>query len=36
MAIAVDTGATNDALGFCNAVTLEDFRKHGYVLTPGH
>ena len=36
MAIEADTGATNDVPGFCNAATLEDIRKHGDVLTPGH
>jgi len=24
-----------DIPGFCKSVTLEDIRKHGYVLTPG-
>jgi len=28
-------GEYADVLGFCKAVTLDDIRKHGHVLTPG-
>ena len=30
-----DAGEYEDVLGFCKAATLDDIRKHGYVLTPG-
>ena len=31
----IDSGAYSDVAGFCKAVTLDDVRKHGHVLTPG-
>jgi len=30
-----DEGAYGDVSGFCKSATLEEIRKHGYVLTPG-
>ncbi|MHB1000826.1 MAG: class I SAM-dependent DNA methyltransferase [Armatimonadota bacterium] len=30
-----DAGEYSDVLGFCNAASLDDIRKHGHVLTPG-
>jgi type I restriction enzyme M protein len=30
-----DAGKYADIAGFCKAVTLDDIRKHGHVLTPG-
>ena len=30
-----EAGTYEDALGFCKSVTLDDIKKHGYVLTPG-
>ncbi len=30
-----DAGEYQDAPGFCKSATLEEIRKHGYVLTPG-
>jgi type I restriction enzyme M protein len=30
-----DAGEYRDIAGFCKSATLEEIRKHGYVLTPG-
>ncbi len=30
-----ETGEYKDAPGFCKSATLDDIKKHGYVLTPG-
>ncbi len=30
-----DAGEYADVAGFCNSATLDDIKKHGYVLTPG-
>jgi len=30
-----DAGDYDDVAGFCKSATLDDIRKHGYVLTPG-
>ena len=30
-----DASDYKDVSGFCKSATLEDIRKHGYVLTPG-
>jgi len=30
-----DAGAYKDVPGFCRSATVEEIRKHGYVLTPG-
>ncbi|MCL6547213.1 MAG: N-6 DNA methylase, partial [Bryobacteraceae bacterium] len=30
-----DAGEYRDTPGFCKSATLEEIRKHGYVLTPG-
>ena len=30
-----DAGKYEDVPGFCNSTTLDEIRKHGYVLTPG-
>ena len=30
-----DAGEYRDILGFCKSATLDEIRRHGYVLTPG-
>src|SRR5690606_37035917 len=31
-----DAGDYEDVPGFCKSATLDDIKKHGFVLTPGH